>query len=756
MNYLFITLDAIEQFVSIRQFQSSEYSESKMLCNVLKGNIDAWNNSKINLHYSASEGLFFFTEQINRNSGILFDFSSFDAFRELSPDKMITIFQKTLKYAIRYFRLLPLAPCEKFISDTNTTMVYPFPFTATRDAYKVLVDRNSSKHRRSGGNFLIVFYSGIDSNGNKVQFTNLNKAVDSLKNLSFQKNVISEATTCQNAINITGLDNIDLSIDAKIGFENWNYYLTENQKDFINKEVEGPERLEGAAGTGKTLTMILRCINIIRIKIKQGEDYHIVFITHSLSSKEQIIDILKNNDPEIAPYICNDEDSTTMILVTTLQEWCIKYLGADIHETEYLDKDARDSKGMQKMYIAESFSKIKEFDLDTYKKICSESFISFLEKTNEESLIEMLQYEIAVIIKGRAGGDIEKYKELERPQYSIPCKNDNDLNLLFLIYREYQSSLEASGQYDSDDIVLTALGQLNTPIWKRRRNKEGFNVCFIDETHLFNLNELSIFHYLNRENAKNNIIFAIDKSQAVGERGILDETMFEILKVERVTEKSLKFETVFRSSPLIIDLAFNILSSGVTLFTNFENPLNYSISSFTEEEELKCTKPKYRFIENDYEMIVNTFNEVDQYSRKFNTSKAKVLIIAATDQLFYEIEKFANENHKPIEIIKSRGDSNAIKNATIANKYVIGGIDYVGGLEFDAVIILGIDKGRVPPIKELERDSFHFLNYAWHNRLYVAVTRAKYSVLLLGDKNRGMSPLLESASYLEIVDVENL
>jgi len=756
MNYLFITLDAIEQFVSTRQFQSSEYSESKMLYDTLQGKTASWNYSKINLHHSSNDSLFFFTEKINRNSGILFDFSSFDAFKQNSPDKVITLFQKTLKYAIRYFKILPLAPCEKIIPDTNTTIVYPFPFTATKDVYKVLVDRNSSKHNRSDKNFLTVFYSGIESNGHKVQYTNLNKAVEILKTLNFKQAISQPTTTESTILGSIFLENIDLSIDAKIGFNNWKYYLTEKQSEFVNKEISGPERLEGAAGTGKTLTMILRCINLIRKKIEISEDYHIVFITHSLSTKNQIIDIIINNDPEIARFICTDEDSTGMLLVTTLQEWCIKYLGADIADTEYLDRDARDSKELQKMYIAEAFSKVKQFDIETYKKICSSSFISFLDKTNEDSLIEMLQYEIAVIIKGRAGSDIEKYKAIERPQYSIPCSNDNDLNLLFLIYREYQSSLEASGQYDSDDIILTALGQLNTPIWKRRRNKEGSNVCFIDETHLFNLNELSIFHYLNRDNAKNNIVFAIDKSQAIGERGIMDDTMYEILKIEKLKDESHKFGTVFRSSPYIIDLAFNILSSGATLFTNFENPLNYSISNFTEEDEQKSTKPRYHFFENDEEMIKNTFIEAEQYVKTYNASKSKVLIIASTDMLFSQLERYAQENRKPCEIIKSRGDSFAIRSASTSNKFVIGGIDYVGGLEFDAVIIIGVDNGRIPPSKELDRDSYHFLNYAWHNRLYVAITRAKYSLLLLGDKNRGMSTLLESASFLDIISIENL
>lgn len=756
MKYLFITLDAIRQFATVRQFQSIEFRESKLLCSVLKANSTDWESSKyhkIRFEKNPKGGAFFYTNLIDKKHGIIFDFSYFDGFKANNDDKIITIFQKTLKYAIRYFENLPLAASEKIVQGTSTTIVYPFPFTPTKDAYKVLVDRNSSKMDRKGKNILTVFYSGIKDDA-VVQFANLNKAVEEINDLTIiqEKDLDEELVS---PIGITDLDATDLSIDSKIGYDNWDQYLTDKQKAFVNADIRGPERLEGAAGTGKTLTMILRCVNIIKKKVALREDYPIVFITHSISTKNQIIEIFRNNYPEIDNYMSN-QDEIRYLLVTTLQEWCIKYLGAYISDTEYLDKDAKDSKGLQLLYIEEAFSKVKQRDFETYKKICSEKFIHFINTTNHEALLEMLQYEIAVTIKGRAEGNIDKYKKLTRQTYSIPCNSPNDLSFLYLIYQTYQESLENIGQYDSDDIILTALGQLNTPIWKRRRNKEGFQACFIDETHLFNLNELAIFHYLNNENAKNNIVFSIDKSQAVGERGILDNTMYEILGITS-PENSHKFGTVFRSSPDIINLAFNILSSGATFFTNFENPLDYSFSSFTGLEEKKCRKPRYVFLENDEEAINQAFHEAELYAKNVGAYKSKILIASTDDYLLSQLESYAKKGNKPFEVLKSRGDSVTINKANTANRFLIGGIDYVGGLEFDAVIIVGVDKGRVPPNNNAtDSDSFHFLNYAWHNRMYVAITRAKYSIVLIGDKSRGKSPLLESAIYSEIIDVEGV
>jgi superfamily I DNA/RNA helicase len=67
-------------------------------------------------------------------------------------------------------------------------------------------------------------------------------------------------------------------------------------------------------------------------------------------------------------------------------------------------------------------------------------------------------------------------------------------------------------------------------------------------------------------------------------------------------------------------------------------------------------------------------------------------------------------------------------------------------LEFDAVILIGVDDGRVPPTgKAVTEDSIHYLTYTAHNRLYVAITRARYRVEILGNKTYGPSKLFQNA-----------
>ena len=201
-----------------------------------------------------------------------------------------------------------------------------------------------------------------------------------------------------------------------------------------------------------------------------------------------------------------------------------------------------------------------------------------------------------------------------------------------------------------------------------------------------------------------------------------------------------------------MNLAFTVLSSGATLFTNFDNPLEKVNYSFTVDEEKKTQSPIYIMKENDEMMIDEAFKAADRLCKELEITRHKILIVCTTSDLLKQTERVAAEGNKPYEVLKQRGDIEIVKSAEKKNRYVIGMIDYVGGLEFDAVILLGVDKGRVPPTEDDENnESQHFQNFAWHNRMYIAITRAKYAIIILGEKSRGESLLLSSAIESDIL-----
>lgn len=762
MTYIFITYEAIELFASDRFLQSSENKVSDTLCQILRLKSFDWSHDRIHLH-KCEKGIVFFTSESSFNKGLVFDLSTFKGFSDDQDNRtVINIFQKTIKYAVRYFENLPLASCDRNLPDKPIAIIYPNPFVAALNVPKIVIDRNSSKYQKKGLNYLTVYDYSTDSKRTQVTFTNLYKAHEEVRLLNFRELAKKEVKQLSNirGFQTTILEYQETNIDSNVGFDNWlNYYLTDVQKNFVCSDIEGPERLEGAAGTGKTLCLILRCIYLLKKSIEENCEFHVVFFTHSLSTKERIERVFRSNWEYFDSCLekGNESRQKQSIKIITLQEWSAEHLGTNsISDSEYLDKDASESKIMQIMYIEQAYNTIKaELWEGTFDFVCSERFKNFINHTPIESILELIRQEISILIKGRASGDFDKYLSIVRPKYSLPLEDNADYRFIFMVYKKYQQALEKIGQYDSDDITLTALGQVDTPIWNRRRIRDGYDACVIDETHLFNINELSVFHFVNKpynddNEARPKIIFAIDKSQSSGDWGIDDVSISSALRFSENDNKH--FNTVFRSSPDIVNLAYNILTSGATMFTNFENPLSYSSFDFVKEEEMKAIPPQYTLVNGDEEAIVRGIEWAERYCYEHKSSKNKVLIIGTNEMLIRQIQKYLQAHNKPFEILQSRSDERAMRKAQEGNKFVLSQIDYVGGLEFDSVIIIGVDDGRVPPIRTPQTEAYHVINYAWHSKMYVAVTRAKYAIKILGDQSRGACPLLYSSILSQSID----
>lgn len=370
----------------------------------------------------------------------------------------------------------------------------------------------------------------------------------------------------------------------------------------------------------------------------------------------------------------------------------------------------------------------------------------------------MVQHEISVVIKGRAEEKLERYRRLPRLPYGLPVETEQDRGFVWQVFRKYQSELQTSAQFDTDDIVLTAIGQLDTPIWRRRRANEGYDGIYIDETHLFNVNELSIFHHLSRSPSKFPIAYSVDRSQAIGDRDWSDDLFDSALSPDENTRKKTsktRIESIFRCSPEIVNLAFSVTSSGATLFTNFDDPLTSATSMFTAAEERRCATPIATLSANDEEMIASGFARADALPKELDSSRSNIAVIAFSDELFLAAKDYCSRHRKPIEILKQRGDVEAVKRAKNAGRLILSTPEYVGGLEFDAVVLLGVDAGRVPPTKTLDTiDSSNFLAFAAHNRLYVSITRARFRVEVFGTKDRGISPLLQNAVASNVLRVE--
>lgn len=747
MNYILFTYDAVRTYLATRKLQSIDFTEGKEFSKFFSGEVNSLPDNTF-LCAKNKDGVIIYTEKITKDKGLLFDLTTFKGFSVEKNDlkKIATIILKVFRYAVKYFESMYLSQNERYLKEQNITLVYPYPFTRTVDVPKVVVDCNNWKESTRKGYKFLTVYDYQTTERSNIQFTSLGKAVKALQRITISKpindNRLLPAT--QIHYSVTGLSSITTPLSANLGAENWDQYLSTSQKTFVERSINGPERLEGAAGSGKTLALCLRVIRLLKKARKDSQALNLIYFTHSISTKEIILDILRDNCEFFDEFLETDEGRATQsVKVCTLQEWCAEHLGInDLNETEYLDKDAGDSKLLQLMHIEEAWIKNKELHWKLMSNNISNEFKALIESSTPQTFYEMLQREFSEIIKGQAKSKLDNYLKLKRPQFSLTLANEYDRRYVFQAYSYYQNTLDSLGQFDSDDIVITALGQIDAPIWNRRRMTEGYDACFIDETHLFNLNEISVFHFVNKPDKRRNIIFCIDHSQSIGDSYRADTNLTIDERGDYVVPHTEKFNTIFRSTPDIAALAFSILTSGATMFATLENPL-LDYSALHDDMLRKLKMPVY-YLESTLEDVVKkSFEWAQNYCDHTSTVRNKTLIVSTDEEVLSCLVRFAEAANKPYIVLKGRNDHANIKKAINDNRFIIASIDHIGGLEFDAVALAGVDGARVPPTTKYSGS--HIINFAWFNRLYVAVTRAKYAVAMIGESANEISPLLKDS-----------
>ena len=750
MKAIYIEEKAVRYLAQTRTFQSGDFDDALALTDFFLTGKDVA-IQKIQCVTFKNIGYIYHTENNNLLKNVIFDIDTLGDFSANDYNQIVTIVQKVLKFSLKQWDNFPLNISEKIIND-NHAILFPFPYR-DENPFKIMVNLSPDKGYTEKRNIRCIYV---------VKMGIGNFSIDDYKPINLKAinnealQIISETekkrkevvTPSSSPLQVSSLDNVPKAVNGYMSFEAWIPMLSKIQHDFVTRSLKGNERLEGAAGTGKTISLVLKAIWLYRMAKYDGKNLRMLFLCHSIATKDSLKNMIESTAGD--SNILNPENGGQFIELTTLQEWCTKYLGNSIGQSELLDADAQECKDLQFQFIRDIYAECLKRDYPTYECICSQQFKNFIASTDLNLLIELIASEISITIKGRASSDLDTYKQLPRLEGSIPVQNEADYNFLFLIYEKYQDNLIQLGYFDNDDISLSSALQLASPIWKRRRKEMGYDVLFIDEVHLFSYNELAIFHNLNKDEKNSHIIYAIDKTQAIGDRGLTKQQQLDTMRIN--DNKETRYNTMFRCSPQVVDLAFSVLVSGAEMFLNFDNPLDKIIYSFTNDEERKAKTPVYKFYATDEEMINDAFKQVDSISKGLGIQKDKILLVSVNQDIHQHIIKYATEKKKPIEILKRRGDITTIKCAERNMRYVLGFIDYIGGLEFDAVVIVGVDKGRVP--NNDGKEGTIYQSYEWHNRMYVAITRAKYAVAILGNKSYTESPLLRKAIDSQRIVVE--
>lgn len=767
MKYLLFDEDAVFKYASVNIMQSIEFTAGQELVKHVCAELPEGIFHDTYVHH-CENGIVFSGHNaegicLDNKKILCIDLTTCDIMREKkSPGDLLIILQKTFRVCLKIWKRLPFSASERY--HESKSIVFPF---VKPDSRRIVIERSSTAlgMERRGIDFPLLAYKyGTDDAPNGEEHVNssvLKIAVreyssayyDIQRKLNISVAIDKESQVDIPVVNIPMMDVRGRGDFIYLNYEQKYNLLTDTQKSVVDYDsITSPLRIDGAAGTGKTVSMIMRAYRLLKEHRDNDIPFSIIFFAHNEST------CLRNKEMfalyEESDYYLNC-DAKQKIVFTTLLNFCVD-VAPGLNIEALVDRDASDAKTYQLLLIDSVVRKLEEQNkIRTMRSLLSSKLVDLLneKKTERNVLCALLQHEFSVQIKGRTDGTIDSYYDLPPIANGLAISEKRDKELVYMIFNAYQAELKSMAQFDVDDAVMEASSKLNAPIWRRERSELGYDYIFVDEMHLFNFNEQNIFHYLTRDITKKDIpiCFACDYSQAIGDRGHIELDYINTAFGENLSQRN--YGTVFRNSPQIVNFCASIAASGTLMFeSRFSNPYGNNMAiqtNFNGMEESNSQKPVLYMYPNDDEMFSSLKEHVNTIINDLHCKPGEIAIVSFD-------YSFTNDNGtwKAMETPSfgfaklSENDKSDGHKCYIATPYDIN------GLEFKAVILLGTDEGRVPQNTGVSDISQNFIRYSAYNMLYLAASRAKYRLILLGNSLRGVSTCLEhsiNAGYLDSI-----
>ncbi len=581
------------------------------------------------------------------------------------------------------------------------------------------------------------------SAANKILNSTRNKPLASAEFLqNFRINLLSFTDTSQSheydnyQIQVANASFTTYDSIASIGksYENWlspNSSLSEVQRRILLSESidKHPLRILGPAGSGKTLLMQLLAIK----KVIGDVEKKALFIVHSEAMRNKTVQKLE------LLY----EGIQNRIFVTTLSEYCRKQLHLDV--TSVIEPDVSDAKQFQLEQVKEALKESKEKLQKTVQKS------PFLETVFEnENLLHIFSSlvlaEISIAIKGH-GLEAEKKKYVESERALSRLHANLDIDEREFIYETFQNYhrvvFETYNVLDPDDIALSLAARLRTPVWQLRRKTEGFDYVFVDEAQLFNENERRVFALLTKGDTNHApIALALDEAQALYGQS---NAGLATLGIKDITNENLS--SIQRSTPSIIQLAFFIIQRSTDLFgVDFPDFTGIAENLESDNHPL-ALKPKI-------DRVNAEARSIGKYVRKSvgelrRTNIRQIAVICHAEQYWETLLSELSITDLPFQVIHERGERIPSDQPIV----VLSTPEQIGGQEFDAVILVGLEQGIYPP-RIVDNEA---LNTAIEQKaireMYLSITRAKYRVLIILSNNSTPNPIIQQAINCGLVDI---
>ena len=467
----------------------------------------------------------------------------------------------------------------------------------------------------------------------------------------------------------------------------WMLFLHPDQKEIVDKDFNGPSRLLGVSGSGKTCVLVHRALYLAK---KYKEPILITTINHSLA------ELLRGLVNQLVEFEVDEKETLSeLIQVKSFWRVCFDFI-------LQFEKDSLIRRGL------EEYSDKSQDDVDRIW----EEFVN-LEENNDDYI---KAFDVITALKGRsmdahsyikdefnlirsATSVEQRFEYLELPRTGRKTPLSKELREVVLsTLNAWEEKMEHVGVSDYMNVL-------------RFVNKHESNIAasyrsiLVDEIQDFGTEELRILRKLVDEN-ENDIFMCGDIAQQVQ----VKQHKIRTAGINVLPSNYLKIVKNYRNSKEILLAANSMFNSNINRddFTEegFEL-LDPELANFHTTEPSVYYAPSFE-LELEYAL-----NYLHWCLSEGLTSKACIALAGFTH---FEVCRLAEQLQLPI----LNGDTD-VKD----EKIVISELNQTKGFEFDAVVILNLNTETFPKPNYPKEEEFRDIS-----RLYVAMTRAKKDLIL--------------------------
>lgn len=523
-------------------------------------------------------------------------------------------------------------------------------------------------------------------------------------------------------------------------YSTWLEHLSAAQADFVSDDSRSSIKVRGPAGTGKTLALEMKLLRELYASRDTGRPVRILFATHSWSVAVQVDEALRELD-ERGDLTGVDIMPLLAIAQTTLpQERAISGL-------RLLGEDSLSGKQEQLKHIDEVLEELRSSDWLVFRSKASAQFRARVESevtAERQALVWDLMSEFSSVLSANGilpGINAERrYFSIARSPWMMPLDpNSSDRAFVLHIYDRYVTLLKKNSEMSSDQLINDFWNYLETFAWNIRREKDGYDIIFADELHLFSQQERLTLNLLTRSpDQYPRMYMALDPRQSpsevyvgfgsAGRSSDNGEADLELGKYQSVDLKK-----IYRFTPQILELLRHV------------NRLYPAVESLGDDWKLDLdvvesgalAGPKPALVRHST-IAEEAASVAEEAKSALGAADGRVAVVTLDPLLIPRFEAALSEAGVPFIVIASRNDVDKLRYRK--RGIILSSAEYVAGLQFNTVLCCGFV------------DSTTGVAHSGHQRrrllslLYLAVSRAEFKVIIhVNDQTGGVPDVLGAA-----------